>query len=366
MARRGENIYERKDGRFEGRYIKGYDINGKAIIGYVYSRSYKEAKEKLTLAKAQIEYERNKPSSEMYLSEWFEQWLSTQKHIKKSSYSVYSSLIKRHIVKKLGKLRLCNLTKDNLQDFVDNLAQKFQPSYVRTIYTVLRLGLDAAEERDLVNDICKKIKLPKLKHKEVIVFSKQEQKDIEKYLENSSKPNDIGVLICLYTGIRIGELCALTWDNIDLVRGIISVNKTLYRAKTSKGRKKTELIITSPKSDSSIREIPLPKFLIDKLSKIENKSGFLINRTGKFVEPTVYARRFKAILKECNIRNVKFHTTRHTFATRALEIGMDIKTLSEILGHASPTITLNTYSHSLPEHKKKEMNRLGKMYNPSK
>ena len=101
------------------------------------------------------------------------------------------------------------------------------------------------------------------------------------------------------------------------------------------------------------------------MKAIEHGGVFLINREGKFIEPTVYARRYKAILKELGIRDVKFHTTRHTFATRALEIGMDIKTLSEILGHASPTVTLNICAHSLPEHKAKEMDRLGKMYNPS-
>ena len=131
------------------------------------------------------------------------------------------------------------------------------------------------------------------------------------------------------------------------------------------GKKKTEIVIALPKSDTSVRDIPLPKFLTAKLKAIEQGGGFLINRKGKFIEPTVYARRYKAILKEIGVRDVKFHTTRHTFATRALEIGMDIKTLSEILGHASPTVTLNIYAHSLPEHKAKEMDRLGKMYNPS-
>ena len=175
----------------------------------------------------------------------------------------------------------------------------------------------------------------------------------------------IGILICLYTGIRIGELCALEWKNIDLKRGVISIKQTLYRIKSDKGKKKTEIVIAPPKSDTSVRDIPLPKFLTAKLKAIEHGGGFLINRKGKFIEPTVYARRYKAILKELGIRDVKFHTTRHTFATRALEIGMDIKTLSEILGHASPTVTLNIYAHSLPEHKAKEMERLGKMYNPS-
>jgi len=145
----------------------------------------------------------------------------------------------------------------------------------------------------------------------------------------------------------------------------ISIQHTLYRVKSENGNKKTELRISTPKSESSIRDIPLPKFLIAKLSAIENGSGFLIQKNGKFIEPNVYARRYKKILEELDIPYRKFHATRHTFATRALEIGMDIKTLSEILGHSSPTVTLNLYSHSLPEHKKKEMDRLGKLYNPS-
>ena len=198
------------------------------------------------------------------------------------------------------------------------------------------------------------------------VFTKTEQKFIEQYIEQSNNPNDLGILICFYTGIRIGELCALNLDeDIDLKRGVISIQHTLYRVKSEKSNKKTELRISTPKSESSIRDIPLPKFLIAKLSAIEKGSGFLIQKNGKFIEPNVYSRRYKRILEELEIPYRKFHATRHTFATRALEIGMDIKTLSEILGHSSPTVTLNLYSHSLPEHKKKEMNRLGKLYNPS-
>ena len=192
-----------------------------------------------------------------------------------------------------------------------------------------------------------------------------EQKAIENYIENSENKNDIGIILCFYTGIRIGELCALQWENIDLKRGVISIENTLYRVKSKKDIKKTELKLSTPKSESSVREIPLPKFLIAKLKAIEKESGFLIQRNGKFIEPSVYSRRYKQILSELDIPYRKYHSTRHTFATRALEIGMDIKTLSEILGHSSPTVTLNLYSHSLPEHKKKEMDRLGKLYNPS-
>ena len=190
--------------------------------------------------------------------------------------------------------------------------------------------------------------------------------------------NDIGILICFYTGIRIGELCALTWENIDLKRGVISIENTLYRVKSEKGNKKTELKISTPKSESSVREIPLPKFLIAKLEAIKSGSGFLINKKGKFIEPNVYSRRYKKILAELDIpadtisgilfflsTTVPSVSSAQIIISRALEIGMDVKTLSEILGHSSPTVTLNLYAHSLPEHKRKEMDRLGKLYNPS-
>ena len=366
MARHGENIYKRKDGRWEGRYIKGYDAEGKSIPGYVYGKSYKEAKEKLTFAKVNAKEKIKRISSDMTVSDWFDKWLDSQKRIKRSSYTTYSSNINKHIKKKLGKIKLKLLTEEHIQNFIDDLSKELAAKSIRSVFSILKLGLTDAYEKNLSVELCRKIKLPKVKRKEVKVFTKTEQKAIEQFIEQSAYPNDIGILICFYTGIRIGELCALDLNrDIDLKRGVISIQHTLYRVKSENGNKKTELRISTPKSESSIRDIPLPKFLIAKLSAIENGSGFLIQKNGKFIEPNVYARRYKKILEELDIPYRKFHATRHTFATRALEIGMDIKTLSEILGHSSPTVTLNLYSHSLPEHKKKEMDRLGKLYNPS-
>ena len=332
----------------------------------MYGKTYKEAKEKLTLAKVNAKEKVRRISSDMTVADWFDKWLDSQKRIKRSSYTTYSSNINKHIKKKLGKIKLKMLTDEHIQDFVDDLSKDLAAKSVRSVFSILRLGLTDAYEKNLSVELCRKIKLPKVKRKEVKVFTKTEQKAIEQYIEQSNNANDIGILICFYTGIRIGELCALDLKkDIDLKRGVISIQHTLYRVKSEKGNKKTELRISTPKSESSIRDIPLPKFLIAKLSEIENGSGFLIQKNGKFVEPNVYARRYKKILQELDIPYRKFHSTRHTFATRALEIGMDIKTLSEILGHSSPTVTLNLYSHSLPEHKKKEMDRLGKLYNPS-
>lgn len=156
MARRGENIYQRKDGRFEGRYIKEYDDNGKGKMGYVYGKTYKEVKEKLTLARAKAKPHKIELSSDITISAWFDTWLLSQKQLKQSSKSVYSVLIDKHIKKKLGKLRLCDISKEIVQNFIYDLSAKLQPSSVRSVYTVLKLGLDCAADRNLMRIVCKK------------------------------------------------------------------------------------------------------------------------------------------------------------------------------------------------------------------
>lgn len=366
MARHGENIYHRRDGRWEGRYIKGYDENEKSLTGYVYGKTYKEVKERLTIAKSNVKKAVKVMSSDIFVSDWFDKWVNSLKTIKKSTYTTYSSNVNKHIKPYFNKKKLKFLTQEHIQSFVDELTLQLAPKTVRSVFSVLRLGLESAYEKKLVSsEIYSRIKLPKVVKKEVKVFTKQEQKKIEQFIESSDNSNDIGILICFYTGIRIGELCALKYEDIDFKRGVISIKHTLYRVKSKEKNKKTVVTITTPKSPSSLRDIPLPKFLIDKLKNNQTGSGFVIHNGNKFIETNVYARRYKAILQKLDIAYRKYHSTRHTFATRALEIGMDVKTLSEILGHSSPTVTLNLYSHSLPEHKKKEMERLGKLYNPS-
>lgn len=167
---------------------------------------------------------------------------------------------------------------------------------------------------------------------------------------------DIGILICLYTGLRIGELCALKWSDINFELSILTVNGTQVRTKNG-------IEIISPKSKSSKREIPIPNFLIDKIKSLPRKSDFLLSRYGKPFDVRTYRRYFKSILKKAYLPDIKFHSLRHTFATRALEVGIDYKTLSEILAHSSVSITLDLYAHSLKEHKKNEMNKLNKIFN---
>ena len=201
-----------------------------------------------------------------------------------------------------------------------------------------------------------KLKRPKLKEKPVECFTLAEQKKIEQAVLTGKKDKLYGILLCLYSGLRIGELIALQWNDIDFVKGILTVSKSCHDGKDG-------LVIDEPKTITSRRIIPLPKQLIPILKNIKKKSNspFVVSSNGKSVSVRSYQRSFELLLKKLNITHKGFHSLRHTFATRALECGMDVKTLSEILGHKNPTVTLNRYAHSLMEHKADMMNRLGKL-----
>ena len=362
LARKGENIYKRKDGRWEGRYVKGYDLSGKRKQGYVYGRTYSEVKEKLIQLKANVKNDKAVASSNLTFRKWTEIWLENKGQIKASTLMVYKSRIKNHIEPALGDIKLKMLNKDILQRFIDNMCLQYKASTVKSVYALLKVILEAAEDKQLVSGFYRGLKLPKTGASKVKALSVDEQKRIEAVIRERNQQNDIGVIICLYTGIRVGELCALRWENVNLDKGIIAIKETIQRIENTDTEKKTKINFSSPKSLASQREIPLPSFLIDMLLPIRKDSGFVINRYGKYVEPRTYARRFKKIIADAGVENIKFHALRHTFATRALEIGIDPKTLSELLGHSSVGITLNLYGHSLDEHKKKEIERLGRIY----
>ena len=201
-----------------------------------------------------------------------------------------------------------------------------------------------------------KLKRPKLIERPVECFSLKEQKQIEQAVLNSKKDKLFGILLCLYSGLRIGELIALQWSDIDFAKGTLTVSKSCHDGKNG-------LIIDEPKTATSRRTIPLPKQLMPlvKMLKKRSDSDFVVSSHGKPISVRSYQRSFELLLKKLDIPHRGFHSLRHTFATRAIECGMDVKTLSEILGHKNPTVTLNRYAHSLMEHKQDMMNRLGKL-----
>lgn len=369
MARKGENIYKRKDGRYEGRYIKSYDLQGKPHWGSVYGRTYAQTKEKLAEKKFESIKGRQFVSSDVQLKNWIDKWISEQSHIKQTTKMMYYSHLKNHIESNIGSIQLKKLNADILQRFVDSESNRYSPKTVHAVFSMLKLSLKSAKEKGYVQNIYSDITLPKVKRKILRVLSKQEQKQLEKTISESDNQYDLGILLCLYTGIRIGELCALKWENIDLKNATITILHTAERVlnddKTNKA--KTKIFIDDPKSDTSIRIIPIPKFLVGILKRYKRNDGYILRDNGVYTDSRNISRRFKKLLQEAGLPDFNYHILRHTFATRALELGMDIKTLSEILGHANVTITLNLYAHSLPEHKKKQMDKFNTLYqNPSK
>ncbi len=302
---------------------------------------------------------------------WLIQWLENYvKPISKErTYTRYSEIVAGHIIPRLGEYETQDLTPYILQCFVTCLTnhgnlktgEGLSPSTVNSIITVVQNSLRTAYTLGYAKEyIADKVKRPKIQEKRIECFSAYEQKKIEKYVLEPGKENLFGILLCLYTGLRLGELLALEWNDIDFSKQEINVNKSCHdgRKNDTFGR-----ITEFPKTLSSIRIIPIPKQLMPilKEKKRKSRSIYVVSNGEKIMAFRSYQRAFDTVLRKVNVPHRGFHSLRHTFATRALECGMDVKTLSEILGHKSPTVTLNRYVHSLMEHKKNMMNLVGKL-----
>ena len=303
----------------------------------------------------------------MKYMDWLNEWLKNYvlPSVKIRTYERYSLIVNLHIRDKIGMLELDDLTPLLLQQYITELLQSgnrktgkgLSANSVNAIISVLQSSLKTANFLGLTAEYtADKVKRPKLKEKPVECFSLKEQKQIEQAILSGRKDKLYGILLCLYSGLRIGELIALQWSDIDFTKGILTVSKSCHDGKAG-------LIIDEPKTATSRRVIPLPKQLLPILKGIKKKSHspFVVSANGKPVSVRSYQRSFELLLKKLKIPHRGFHSLRHTFATRALECGMDVKTRSEILGHKNPTVTLNRYAHSLMEHKADMMNRLGKL-----
>lgn len=299
--------------------------------------------------------------------DWLHSWLEDyiRPSVKLRTYERYKLIVEQHIKEKIGEMELDDLSPLILQKFITGLlidgnrrtGKGLSANTVNAVISVIQSSLKTAHVLELRKEyVAGKLKRPKLKEKPVECFTRAEQKQIERFVLSGSKDKLYGILLCLYSGLRIGELIALQWSDIDFSKGILTVSKSCYDGKDG-------LIIDEPKTASSCRTIPLPKQLFPILRGIRKKSDslFVVSNHGKPVSVRSYQRSFELILKKLKIAHRGFHSLRHTFATRALECGMDVKTLSEILGHKNPTVTLNRYAHSLIEHKTLMMNRLGNL-----
>lgn len=292
-----------------------------------------------------------------------------KKKVKSSTYAQYVSVVNSHILPYFRNVYLSEITNECLDNFVHELTHfgrkdgkgGLAPKTVGDILVIMKNILHYAQKRGenvRVEDWESGIK--KEKHRPR-VLSIYEQQKFMKYLRNNLDIDRLGVILCLYTGLRIGELCALKWEDILIEEQTIYISKTLQRIRTfSEGSTKTHIVVSTPKSQSSIREIPLPVFLIPMLEKYQKEPNtyFLTGKKERFIEPRLMEYHFDRYIKESGLEKATFHDLRHTFATRCVELDFELKSLSEILGHANVNITLNLYVHPSYECKKMNMQKL--------
>lgn len=297
--------------------------------------------------------------------QWLNQWLEyyIKPSTKERTYNKYARIAHNHISPMLGEMDMAELTALELQKFsVDLINKGMAPNTVNGIISIIKCSLRRAESLGIVDkQHADSIARPKTKEKDIESLSRDEQRKIEQYISDNKEDNRFGIILSMYTGLRVGELLALKWSDVDFGKGIMTVNKSCHDSWKDGEYVK---VVDTPKTDSSIRKIPIPKQLISKLKELKRKAKgeyVIIGKTQYGAQVRSYQRSFENLLNLLDIPHKGIHSLRHTFATRALEVGMDVKTLSEILGHKSPTITLKRYAHSMTEHKAEMMNRVEKI-----
>ena len=303
--------------------------------------------------------------TQIKLSQIIDLWKKDKKqYVKKSTYSAYVLLVKNHLLPYFGDKY--EVEESDVQKFVfEKLEQGLSQKTIMDILIVLKMILKFGVKHRYLSCREIEIKFPTQRENEGLeVLSRSNQRKIMNYIEKNFTFKNLGIYICLSTGLRIGELCALTWDDIDADNGVILVRKTIQRIYVIDDvKKRTELIIDTPKTKNSIRDIPMTSDLIKiikPIKKIVNNEYYVLTNDIKPTEPRTYRNYYKRFMKKFDIPDLKFHGLRHSFATRCIEGKCDYKTVSVILGHSNISTTLNLYVHPNLEQKKKcisQMNR---------
>ena len=357
MPKMGENIRKRKDGRYEGRYADGYKSDGSVRYRSVYGKTYSEIKQKLYNAASGNDSEEPNQRKKFTIPQVSYLWIQSKKpYVKQSTYAHYSSVLDKHINLYFQNTRIAELDDTMIQGFSADLMKKLKAKTVRDILVILGQVLNYASAQKICSKNYSKIKLPKDSSDTIKTLTVFEQKQLITFLKTELDLQKLGILICLFTGIRLGEICGLRWSDVDYMNQTIKVRRTIQRVKNEKGG--TTFLIDKPKTQKSVRDIPIPDFLMHYFNKYRcsNLSTYVLTGTAQFTQPRTYQNRFKSYLRNSGLsEDFHFHTLRHTFASRAIELGFDPKTLSEILGHANVNITLNCYVHSSMELKRRNM-----------
>jgi integrase len=372
VPKRGENIRKRKDGRWEGRVRNGRSVDGKPKYRSVYGRCYLEAKRKLCAARGMPESESHlRQGSERCFRESICQWLESRRmKLRPQTIDKYSRLIRNHLDSSIGCLKASQVDANAVNAFLagklvsgrldgrGGLSVSYVGIMKHVVSSAMRLGVSNGICRTLSGNICA---LPKRKPVQRVI-TLDEQYLLESFLLANMDASKLGVLISLNAGLRIGEICGLRWSDIDFDQCSLTVQRTVFRSVAPSGASsKTILVVGEPKTMASSRVVPLPSFLMPILScrKSDDVSCAVASDNGKACfDPRTMQYRFKRYLKDCGIPDRNFHALRHAYATRCIEAGVDVKSLSEMLGHSSVSITLNTYVHTSLEQKRRQVGLL--------
>lgn len=371
MPRRGENIYKRKDGRWEGRYICAYGEDGRAKYASVYGKTYAQVKDKLEAGKTR---QRKKPQSRCQLTihELMDLWLlDRSEKVKTSSYYNYIALTNRHIRPRLGGILVRTLTAQKLEGYLADLKHSgrkdgkggLSSKTIGDIFFVLKSALKLAAKKYGYQDLdgVLEVEVPTAVRKKVETFAEFETKRLSDALLKNWNLKTASIFLCQNTGIRLGELCGLRWGDLNTNENTLKISRTVQRVHMGSG---TKLMVQTPKSLSSERTIPLPTKLIRMLLSLRKEAGekdYILSGKSCPMDPRTVQYRFARFLKKENITQRNFHVLRHSFATRCMEKGMDVKSLSEILGHSDVRITMQVYVHPSMAQKRQYMQNVSTM-----
>ncbi len=358
MPKKGENITKRKDGRYEAKYVKERDELGRIVkYGSVYAKSYCEVKRKREEKLKNLTSENKKLISDKnnLISVALKEWLDAKLALKDSSYTNYYSIINSKIIPFFANKTINDINETLILKFIKKLQEEnLGNKRIKDIGLVLKQFLK-------YKNINIKFELPKVTKKKITTLNNNEIAIIESITKNSKDIKEFAILLDLFTGMRIGELCALKWQDIDFENKVIHISKTLIRVKNKDNAsdKKTKIIVDTPKTQSSIRDIPINENILSYLIKFKKSDDtYLLTENKTFITPKQYYLFYQNFLKSNSLKKYNFHTLRHTFATRAILCGIDIKTLSEILGHSSVKTTLDLYVHIKKDEKLFQINKL--------